>query len=221
MFCASLLSLLLLVQAPPPADNTVIVPQWSNSTCPVMGKPISLRLFTDTKYGRIYICCKVCVKDIHDDLDVAYGSAYPAPAVIDNKLCPVTGRELPKDAPKVSLQGREFRVFDKAAAQKASEDAQVTLARLLEPNWQLIDNKTCPVSGEAVAANTILVYKSKIVRLSTPKAVDEFRKDPDKLLAKAEAIRAKELEEERRKQGEKTPPAPAPKDKQLREGAAS
>jgi hypothetical protein len=216
MMLPSLLSLLLLVQAPPPADTTVVIPQWSNSTCPVMGKPISSRLFTDTKYGRIYICCKVCVKDIHDDLDAAYGSAYPTPMVIDNKLCPVTGRELPKDAPKVSLQGHEFRVFDKAAAQKASEDAQVTLARLLEPNWHLIDNKICPVSGEAVAANTVLVYKSKIVRLSSPKAVEEFRKDPDKLLAKAEAIRAKELEEQRKQPA--PAPTPQPKEKQSVQG---
>jgi len=213
MFPSLLLCLALSVAGPQKqaqiSDSPVMVPQWANSTCPVMGKPISLRLFTDTRYGRIYICCKVCVKDIHEDVDAAYAASYPTNTVVENKLCPVTGREITKDSPKVVLQGHEFRAFDKAAAAKASEDAQVTLCRLLEPKWESLDNRTCPVTGEPVATNTIAVYKQTIVRLSSPKAVDEFRKAPDKVLEKAKAIRQKELEEARKQ--EKPAEKPAPK----------
>lgn len=209
MFAALLFTLLLSVSGPQKqqqiSDSPVAVPQWPNSTCPVMGKPVSVRLFTDTRLGRIYICCKVCVKDIHEDVDAAYAAAYPTNTPVENKLCPVTGKELLKDSPKVILQGYEFRVLDKAAAKRASEDAQVTLCRLLEPKWEVIDNQTCPVTGEAVAANTIAVYKQVVVRLSSPKAVEEFRKDPDKVLEKARTIRKKELEEAAKREKAGTP----------------
>lgn len=165
-----------------------------------MGKPISARLFTDTKYGRIYICCKVCVKDIHEDLEKLYKASYPTVTKLDNKLCPVTGKELVKDSPTVLLQGREFRVYDREAAKLASEDAQWTLARLLEPSWVDVGNRTCPVNGGAVQPNTIVVYDNKIVRLSSTKAIEEFRKDPKLMLAKALEIRAKQDAAERKQE---------------------
>lgn len=203
------------VQSPaasaPAEEPQVVVPAWPNPTCPVMGKPVSNRLYTDTRRGRIYICCKACVKDIQDDVEVNYRAAYPTTKEAGNKTCPVTGKELPKEPVTVLLQGHSFQVVDRAAEAVALSDAQATLAKLFDSKLVDLGNKTCPASGEAVAANTIVVYDGRIVRLSSSKAVEEFKKDPKKLLAKALEIRAKQDAEEAER-AKKAQPAPERKD---------
>ena len=62
---------------PPPAALEVTVPQFPNPTCPIMGKPISDKLWTDTDKGRIYICCKACIKKIVAAPDKAYQTLRP------------------------------------------------------------------------------------------------------------------------------------------------
>ena len=57
---------------PPPR---VTVPTFPNATCPGMGKATSTKLFVDTDYGRIFLCCKPCVKDVKADPKAAYDSA--------------------------------------------------------------------------------------------------------------------------------------------------
>ncbi len=190
---------------PAPAATEVVVPAWPNPTCPVMGKPISTRLHTDTKYGRIYICCKACVKDIQSDVEPHYKASYPTTTKIENTVCPVTGRKLegegaPKEPVLVLLQGREFKVADKEAGARAVEDAQATLAKLLDPKLFDVENATCPVTGEAVAKNTIVVHEGRIVRLSSPRVLDEYKKDAKKSLQKALEIRAKQDEALRAKE---------------------
>ncbi len=189
---------LLLAQAPAAAQTPeVTVPTWPNPTCPVMGKPISARLYTDTKYGRIYICCKTCVKDIQDDVETNYKASYPTTVKVENSVCPVTGSALPKltEGQKpvlVVLQGREFRVADAKAATLASEDAQATLAKLSDPKLIDVANATCPVSGGAVAKNIFVVHDGRIVRLSSIKVIEDYKKDAAKYLAKALELRAKQ-----------------------------
>ncbi len=182
-------------QATTPQADAVVVPSSPNTTCPIMGKPISMRLFTDTKYGRIYICCKACVKDIQADVEHAYKTAYPTTEKIENKVCPVTGGAITKDAVRVELQGHDFLVADKAAAAVASDDAQATLAKLLDPKLVDVGNRACPVTGEAVAKNVIAVMEGRIVRFASPKAIEEARKAPKKTLAKALELRAQEERE--------------------------
>lgn len=178
-------------ETPAPADG-VLVPSWPNSTCPIMGKPISARLYTDTQRGRIYICCKACVKDIQADVEHAYKTAYPTTEKIANKVCPVTGAPLGKDAVPVEMQGREFRVADKAAAAAAAEDAQATIAKALDPKLVDVRNATCPTTAEPVAKNVYAVIDGRIVRFASAKAIEEARKDAKKALAKALELRAAE-----------------------------
>jgi hypothetical protein len=175
------------------AAEAVRVPAWPNSTCPVMGKAISTRLFTDTKYGRIYICCKACVKDIQADVESNYRTAYPETTKITNSVCPVTAKPIDsKTAVRVELQGREFSVADAQAAERARADAQATLTKLLDPKLVDVGNATCPTSGEAAAQNVIAVIDGHIVRFASAKAIEEARKDPKKTLARAREIRAEE-----------------------------
>ncbi|TAJ16577.1 MAG: hypothetical protein EPO68_10850 [Planctomycetota bacterium] len=169
----------------------VRVPVHANASCPIMGKPISERLFAETVRGRIYICCKSCVKDILADVDTAYAAAFPRDEVHLNKSCPVTGAEIGKDAVRIKLQGHEFAVRDAAAAELARKESQRTLARLLEPALDDVGNATCPVSGTAVAPNAIVVIDGHLIRLSSPKLVEQIEKDPQPVLKKALELRGK------------------------------
>lgn len=182
--------------AQPTAASTPIYP---NASCPIMGKPVSTKLFAETDRGRIYICCKGCVKDILADVPVAYRTAYPSDKKVANKVCPVTGGEITKDSPTVVLQGFEFFVRSKENVRAAQDNSQVVLAKLNDPKLVDLDNKTCPVTGEAVAKNTIVVIDGTIVRLSSAKLLEEIAKDSAKVLAKAKEIRAKEQKEEKEK----------------------
>jgi hypothetical protein len=172
-------------QVAAPRAESVRVPVAPNTTCPIMGKPISLKLFTDTERGRIWVCCKGCIADIHDDLELAYRTAWPTTSHVDATTCPVTGKALREDSPLVELQGLRFRVLDAAAAKRAVEHSQVTLARLREPKLVDVGNTNCPVDGKPVVANAFVVIDGRIVHLSSPKHVEELTKDPKKALEAA------------------------------------
>lgn len=191
------------------ADEDVLrVPAYPNTMCPVMGKPISTRLFTDTKYGRIYICCKACVEEIQADVEHAYKTAYPTTKAVENKTCPVTDKPIGKDPVHVELQGRDFLVLDKAAALVAVDDAQATLAKLIEPKLTDIGNATCPITDEPIAKNTIAIIGNSIVRFASPKAVEEAKQDPKKTLKKARELREREDRERAEKAAREGTPKP-------------
>ena len=193
------------IQAPAP-QVPFHVPSFPNVSCPIMGKPASTKLFTDTDSGRIYICCKRCVKDIQAAPAVAYRSAYPADTKVDNKVCPVSGAQITKDSPTVTLQGFTFFVAGPADVAKAREQSQAILAKLHDPKLVDLRNTTCPVSGAAVERNNIVVIDGTIVHLSSGKQLEEVAKDPLRILKQAQAIRAKELSDVgAQKPGESTP----------------
>lgn len=171
-----------------PTHVSVQPPIYANTSCPIMGKPVSTRIFAETAKGRIFVCCKSCVPDILENVDVAYRTAYPANKRVANSKCPVTGAEISKDSPTVVLQGFEFSVKDSAAAALAREESQVVLAKLNDPKLVDLANKKCPVTGSAVTRNAFAVIDGYIVRLSSQKCIEEVEKDPAKVLAKAKEL---------------------------------
>jgi hypothetical protein len=187
--------------------DAVSIPVYPNSTCPVMGKAVSTRLFTDTQYGRIYLCCKACIEEVQADVEHAYKTAFPTTEKIENKVCPVTQKPIGKDAVRVEMQGRDFLVVDKSAATTAVEDSQATLAKLLDPKLVDVGNDTCPVTGEPAAKNTIAVIDRHIVHFASPKAIEEAKKEPAQVLVKARRLRA----EEDRERAEKSAREPGSK----------
>jgi hypothetical protein len=166
---------------------------FPNTSCPIMGKPISTRLYTDTELGRIYICCKSCVKDIRADVPVAYRTAYPTETKVENEISPVSGKPVTRESPTVVLQGFEFSVFDEDEARAARQNAQIVLASLHDPSLVDLGNQTCPVSREESESNTIVVIEGTIVRLSSTRCLDEVEMNPTGVLEKARKIRAAEL----------------------------
>lgn len=190
----------VLAQETPPAsaspaaqqESPASTPIYPNPSCPIMGKPVSKKLFAETEFGRIYVCCKSCVKDILADVPAAYRTAYPTDTKIENTICPVSGGKIRKDSPAVVLQGVSFFVRDAGDVEKARENSQIVLAKLHDPTLVDLENGTCPVSGEPVAKNAFVVIEGTIVRLSSAKLLEEVSKDPAMILKKAREIRASE-----------------------------
>jgi len=178
--------------APVQPSSAANTPTYPNPSCPIMGKPISTKLFADTEMGRIYICCKACVKDIQADVAIAYKTAYPIDKKIENKICPVTGGEITKESPTVVLQGFQFFLRSAGDIPTARANSQVVLARLNDPKLVDLENKTCPVTGEPTVKNAFVVIDGTIVRLSSAKLLADVAKDPPKVLKKAKEIRAQE-----------------------------
>jgi len=161
------------------------VPAYPNVSCPVMGKPISSRLWTDTEFGRIWICCKGCDRKIALDVAAAYKTAYPRTKQLENKLCPVSGKPIEGAAATIDLQGHVVRLHRPECVAVARADAQVVLAKAIAPELVEVGNPTCPVSGKPVEKNRFCVIDGRIVRLATAEALDGARKDPKGTLERA------------------------------------
>lgn len=173
-----------------PAGPRVEVPLHPNPTCPIMGKPISTRLWVDTELGRIWVCCKGCIADIVADPETAYRTAYPRPRELTNDRCPVTGRAIEKDAPRMALQGLEFSVCHEDCKAEARADAQAVVAKLHEPGLSDADNRLCPITGEPVVPDALVVVDGTLVRLSSTDVLDRVRADPRGVLTRVQALAA-------------------------------
>jgi hypothetical protein len=152
-----------------------------------MGKKVSLPLYVDTELGRFYVCCKPCFKKVLADLPAAHKTAYPVVQDIDNKVSPVSGAALGDKAVQVTLQGYRFRVANAEEADAARANSQVTLVKVTRATVKDVGNATCPITGEAVAANVFVMVGDELVHLANPKAADEVAKNPAAALAKARA----------------------------------
>jgi hypothetical protein len=188
----AILNLVAFVCIAAAQDQQVVVPSFPNSTCPIMGKAISSKLFTETAYGRIYMCCKSCTKKIQNDVQTAYKTAYPTVKKVENALCPITGKAIGKDAVKVLLQGHELSVYCAECVDDAKANAQLVLFKASNPKAKDLTNKTCPVTSQPVERNAFCVINDVIVHLSSLDCVEEVRKAPKAVLAKANEIKAKE-----------------------------
>ena len=111
-------------ETPGVADKASLVttPIFSNSTCPIMGKPVSAKLFVETELGRIYMCCKGCTKKILNDASTAYKTAYPTTKKVLNKVCPIKGEKNDAKSPTVLIQGHEVRVCCKDCIKDFEKD---------------------------------------------------------------------------------------------------
>ena len=106
-------------------------------------------------------------------------------------MCPVTDKPLEADAVTVTLQGYEVGVC-KTCAEQATKNHQITLAKALDPKIVEIRNATCPVTNQPVATNAFCVIGNELVHLSSPKVVEDVKKDPAKFLKAANDIVARQ-----------------------------
>lgn len=179
--------------APEPAPAPPVrVPTFPNSTCPIMGKKVSMPLFVDTELGRIYLCCKPCVRKVLADVPTAHKTAYPAVEEVANERCPVSGEPIGEHRETIVLQGFRFSLCCAGCVPTARSEAQVTLAKLREPALVDVGNLTCPVTDKPVQANAFAVIGDSIVRLASPSVLERVEAAPAAMLAAAKAIATKQ-----------------------------
>lgn len=181
-------------EAAPAAAPVVSVPTFENKTCPIMGKPSSKALFTDTDYGRVYVCCPPCIKKIQADALRATQAAYPVLHKAGNTTDPVTGAKIGDKPVLITLQGHEIALASEASVKPARANAQIVLTMVLKPDVVDVGNRTDPVTGKPVVDNAFVLIDKHLVRLSGPEVVEAVRKDPAAALKAAKEIAAKEAE---------------------------
>lgn len=167
------------------AEPVVEVPIHPNTTCPIMGKAISTRLFVDTDKGRFWVCCKACYEEILAELDLAHQTAYPEVVKLELKNCPITGEELPENPHRLVVQGFDVPLCCEPCVPKFLADSQIHLALLANPKLKDLRNPLCPITGGEVTANSYCTIDGVLVRLSSPRAVEEVKKDAAKALTAA------------------------------------
>jgi len=174
--------------APSAPAPVVEVPAFPNATCPIMGKKASIPLFVDTELGRFHVCCKPCFKKVLADVPKAHQTAYPVVEARKNTTCPVSGRPIGDQAAAVTLQGYRFAVCCKECVPKAQQHSQTTLVKLTRADVVDVGNATCPVSGEPVVANAIVLVDGALIHLASHKHADAVKQAPASMLSKAREL---------------------------------
>jgi hypothetical protein len=185
----------------PAGADAATVPTFQNEICPAMGKPTKTNLFVETDHGRVYICCKMCVKKVEADKEGMYKKAYATSKPAGNKVCPVTGEKLDAKAPTIVVQGLEIGLCCNDCKKPLLENAQIYLAKLNNPKLNDVGNKTDPTNGKPVVANTFCVIGDDLVHLSGSDSVEAVNKDPKKALEKAKEGKAAGGKEGEKKSG--------------------
>jgi hypothetical protein len=179
----------------------VTVPTFANATCPAMGKPAKPDLFVETDHGRVYICCKMCIKKVEADKEGMYKKAYPTAKPVGNKTCPSSGHELDKKAATVTIQGHEIGLCCNDCSKPLLENSQIWLAKLTNPKVNDVGNTTDPTNGKPVANNAFVLIGDDLVHLSSQDSVEAVKKDPKAALAKAKEGKSGEKKEAEKKGG--------------------
>jgi hypothetical protein len=183
------------------AAPAVTVPTFQNEICPVMGKPVNTKFFVDGPHGRVYVCCKMCVKKVEADPEGMYKKAYPTTKKAANKICPVTGEALDAKPDFVTVQGVEIGTCCTDCVKPVVDNAQIYLARFANPKLKDLGNETDPITGAKVANNTFCVIGDELVHLASSDSIEAVRKDPKKALEKAKEGKAPASRETEKKGG--------------------
>lgn len=178
----------------PSAAPVVTVPTYENKTCPVMGKPSSKALFTDTDLGRHYVCCMPCVPKIKADPARAMAAAYPVTKKAGNTVDPLTGEAIGERPFMIWLQGYDIALASEANATRARANAQIVLVKALNPKVVEVGNGTDPITGKPVVDNLFVLVDNDLIRLSAGTSVDQVRAAPEKARKAAKESAAREAE---------------------------
>lgn len=162
----------------------LVTPRFPNANCPIMHKPASEALYLDTAEGRIYVCCLPCIDEVRGDVSAAAREAWPATQQVENRLCPVTGKPVPENAPKLKLQGYEFSLCSQGCVERARQNSQATLARLMTPGLTDLRNERCPLTREPVV-NEVCVIESTLIHLSSSDCLEHIASQPREVLNRA------------------------------------
>jgi len=163
----------------------VIVPFFGNENCPMTGRPVNRSKYVEADGQKAWFCCNNCLTKAKADPKAAIASAYKETKAAGNKTCPISGHEIEAGkAVEVTFESRRVSLCcaDCEAPFKKSPLLHTAIAVY---GAEDLKNKICPVMDEESCDDDLVIYKGKIVRLCCGDCVEEFAKDPEKLLAKA------------------------------------
>lgn len=103
-----------------------------NKDCPFMSKPSKKEFFVDTPKGRVYLCCKGCIKKASADLEATYAKAYPETKKVGNTNCPVSDSKLEGKGTTVVFKGHEVNVCCKDCGKKFADKGDEYLKKATE-----------------------------------------------------------------------------------------
>lgn len=188
--------------------EVVWIQAYPISKCLVSGKklkPGKAKIFEAA--GRTFkTCCNKCKKKVLGapekfaaKLDEAIAAAQLADYPL--KTCPLSGKKLKEGkARNVVLDGQLVRVCCKRCAKKAPSKKAELVAKvrqaLLAQQRKQYAAKKCPVSDHGVDEHEPLdvMYGNHLVRLCCEDCLDEFKKSPEKYLAKVAGKHGKATE---------------------------
>jgi YHS domain-containing protein len=100
-FIAAAISILPLTQAQTKDNSSTSSASTANQTlCPVTGKEIDARIYTDIQGQRVYHCCSECSETFKANPDKYFKAAAENGIRFENiqKVCPMSGQPIDKSA---------------------------------------------------------------------------------------------------------------------------
>lgn len=174
--------------AKPDAKAEVIVPFIGNATCPMQaGKKVNATKYVEFEHARVYLCCGKCLAAAKSDPKSLVAKTYAESKAVGNKKCPVSGHAIDAASAKsVTFMGHSIDLCCGDCEAAFKKDPYVMTVAAIYGAEDLKNGK-CPVMDEEAGTEDMVIYKGKIVRLCCGDCCEEFKKDPEKFLAKASA----------------------------------
>lgn len=169
------------------AKAEAVVPFIGNATCPMKeGKKVNPAKYVEADGQRVYFCCGNCEKSAKADPKAALAAAYKEAKPAGNKTCPVSGHPIEAAKSKsVTFMGHSIALCCGDCEAGFKKEPYV-MAVCAVYGVEDLKNANCPVmQDEKSAAEDLIVYKGKLVRLCCADCPNDFKKDPDKYLAAA------------------------------------
>ena len=172
--------------APSKPAESVLVPFFGNAKCPIDDKEVLRDHWIEVEGQRVYACSNTCLDTLKLEPAKALAKAYPEAKPVGNKNCVACASAIvdEKKPVLVKFQGQELKLCSAACEKEFHKRPAVFLAKLQWPEAKDAQNEICPIDRKPVDGVTVVIYRSTLVRLSSPECVAEFQKDPDAALAK-------------------------------------
>jgi YHS domain-containing protein len=166
-----------------------------NAKCPIGGKKIDGKTFTDFQGVRVHFCCPGCDKKFQKDpasglaklgLKVTKGAKGKPVVDLANAKCPIMGGTA-KDNVVKEIAGVHVHYCCPGCDRKLQQAPAKGLAKLgyrYIPAIVDLQNKSCPISGEPVDGKTFVDHDGIRVQVCCPGCDKKFKRDPAQGYAK-------------------------------------
>jgi YHS domain-containing protein len=108
----------------------------TQTKCPVMGNPINKEVYVDHKDMRVFFCCEACIGEFKKDpakyIEKMKAAGEKPMMLARQSVCPVTGEELPMNAPFVDVMGKRVQLCCNGCVKAVKENPEKYLKKIAE-----------------------------------------------------------------------------------------